>query len=154
MPFDFRACSFGIWKRPYLDEFLGSLDNFEVCVFTASMRVVYLTNEYADQIIDAIDTKRVIKHRLYRNNCTYKDFQYVKELSRLGRDLSDVILVDDDEKVFKTNYENTYLMQAWLPGYKWSEDDDELKKLIPILNQLAGVDDVRPVLRQLPFPNN
>ena len=39
---------------------------FIVCVFTASLK------EYADQVINIIDNKKVIQERYYRNVFSYK----------------------------------------------------------------------------------
>ena len=62
---------------------------YEIVVFTASQRL------YADKVIDMIDPKRRISHRLYRENCIVinKTF-YLKNLQILGRNLKDTIIVD------------------------------------------------------------
>ncbi len=66
------------------------------------------------------------------------DGVYVKDLSRLGRDLKDVIIID--------NAEFSYMFQPnnALPYLSWYEDpsDTELLDLIPILQALGSVRDV------------
>ncbi len=66
------------------------------------------------------------------------DGVYVKDLSRLGRDLKDVIIID--------NAEFSYMFQPnnALPCLSWYEDpsDTELLDLIPILQALGSVRDV------------
>lgn len=37
---------------------------FELVIYTAS------TRPYCDPIVDSLDTEKLIKHRLYRINCT------------------------------------------------------------------------------------
>lgn len=48
-------------KRPFVDEFLREMSlYYEIVIFTAAMQ------EYADEIINQIDTGRRVSHRLYR----------------------------------------------------------------------------------------
>ena len=61
---------------------------FEVIIFTASVP------EYADPLLDLLDKNRVIAHRLYRQHCTCIKAGFAKDLSKLNRDLKDVIIVD------------------------------------------------------------
>lgn len=76
-------------KRPGLDEFLQkSSELYEIVVFTASVEY------YAGPVLDAIDRKRCISHRLYREHCVRVDGEFVKDLSRLGRDISKVVIID------------------------------------------------------------
>lgn len=68
----------------------------EVVVFTAGLP------EYASPILDAIDpTGELISARVYREGTTRTPYyQCVKDLSRLGRDLRRVVLVDDTPLAF------------------------------------------------------
>lgn len=78
-----------VLKRPGVDEFLSKCaELFEVVVFTASLPA------YADPLLDVLDPKGLIKFRLFRDSCSYSDAGYVKDLSRLGRDLKHVVIVD------------------------------------------------------------
>ena len=52
-----------------------------------------------------IDPNRIVKHRLYRQHCIRLDvdetgskFVIVKDLTRVGRNLNDIILVDNGKK--------------------------------------------------------
>jgi len=72
--------------------------HFDIIIFTAS------TQAYADPILDHIDPDRVVKCRLYRESCSLiKNQIFVKDLRVLGRNLSNVLLVD--------NAPYSYLMQ-------------------------------------------
>lgn len=105
-------------------------------IFTAS------TQAYADPIIDHIDPNKVIQHRLYRESCSFIRNQiFVKDLRVLGRDLANIVLVD--------NAPYSYMMQLGnaipiLPYYK-GKDDDQLISLENYLMNLKDVDDVRTV---------
>jgi CTD small phosphatase-like protein 2 len=62
---------------------------YELVIFTASLK------DYADWILDDFDRTRIIKHRLYRTSCRLRRNVYVKDLSKLGRDLSKTIIIDN-----------------------------------------------------------
>ena len=75
--------------RPGLEEFLEEVaEYYEVVVFTASMA------KYADPVLDRIDKRGCISHRLFREHCVMHNGAYVKDLARLGRDLTNVVIVD------------------------------------------------------------
>lgn len=79
-----------VLKRPHVDEFLRRVgDLFECVLFTASLA------KYADPVANLLDKKEVFKARLFRESCAFYRGNYVKDLSRLGRDLSRVIIVDN-----------------------------------------------------------
>ncbi len=62
---------------------------YELVIFTASQK------QYADKIIDKIDPRNRISHRLYRENCIIVNkIFYLKNLKILGRNLKDLIIVD------------------------------------------------------------
>ena len=47
--------------RPFCNKFLTALsEHYEIVIFTAAMQ------DYADWIVNGIDQRRIIKHRLYR----------------------------------------------------------------------------------------
>jgi RNA polymerase II subunit A small phosphatase-like protein len=85
-------------KRPGVDMFLAHLaDKFEVVIFTASLPKVQ-TRQYADPLIDFLDTYSVVSSRLFRDSCVLVNGNFVKDLSRLGRDLSQVVIIDVTSK--------------------------------------------------------
>jgi len=61
---------------------------YEIIIFTASLK------KYAEPLIAKMDEKKVIAHKLYREDCICIDNVFVKDLSRLGRELKNVIIVD------------------------------------------------------------
>ena len=64
---------------------------FVVVIFTASL------GSYASTVIDRLDQKKYGYYKLYREHCRYikQTNFYVKDLGKLGRDLKDVIFVDN-----------------------------------------------------------
>lgn len=78
-----------VLKRPGVDEFLQKCYKaFEVVVFTASL------SNYADPLLDILDPNRQISFRLFRESCSFCNGGYVKDLTKLGRDLKNVVIVD------------------------------------------------------------
>jgi len=76
--------------RPGADQFLKEMFQlYELVIFTAG------TEEYADWALMFLDNVSLIKHRLYRQHALPFNGYYVKDLSRLGRDLSKTLIVDN-----------------------------------------------------------
>lgn len=120
--------------RPGVKEFLRKMSKlFEIVIFTASVE------EYAKMLINLIDTKNICSHKLYREQCTYENFLYIKDLRKLGRDLKDTIIIDNSPNAYSLNKENGIPISTWLDD----ENDRELYDLIQILEFLSYVDDVR-----------
>ncbi|KNE62805.1 dullard-like phosphatase domain-containing protein [Allomyces macrogynus ATCC 38327] len=127
-----------VQKRPGVDAFLRAVgDKFEVVVFTASLA------KYADPVLDLLDPHRnLVKHRLFRESCLHHKGQYVKDLSRLGRDLANVIIIDNSPASYLFHRANA------IPVTSWFNDptDSELLDLVPFLHDLDRVDNVMLVL--------
>ncbi|EMC99249.1 hypothetical protein BAUCODRAFT_65315 [Baudoinia panamericana UAMH 10762] len=126
-------------KRPGADAFLKRVGEiYEVVVFTASV------SKYGDPVLDNLDIHHAVHHRLFRESCFNHQGNYVKDLSMMGRDLRDTIIIDNSP----TSY--IFHPQHALPISSWFSDahDNELLDLIPVLEDLAGpqVSDVSLVL--------
>ncbi|PWA79660.1 Dullard phosphatase domain, eukaryotic [Artemisia annua] len=111
-----------VTKRPFFDEFLQYINqnNFEVLIFTAG------SEEYASPVLDRLDPNGFISHRLYRNSRKLVDGKYVKDLSNLGRDLKNVVIVDDRPRSYKLHPENGIPIKRFIDDLQ----DNELKKLM------------------------
>eukprot|EP01103_Thecamoeba_quadrilineata_P002644 TRINITY_DN12560_c0_g1_i1.p1 TRINITY_DN12560_c0_g1~~TRINITY_DN12560_c0_g1_i1.p1 ORF type:complete len:237 (+),score=49.93 TRINITY_DN12560_c0_g1_i1:15-725(+) len=121
-------------KRPDVDEFLARVaELFEVVIFTASLA------NYANPLIDKLDTNKVVSARLFRTSCTYHRGNFVKDLSKLGRDLTKTIIIDDSPASYIFHPENAIAVQSW----ENEPADQELNNLLPFLELLSKVDDVR-----------
>lgn len=120
--------------RPGAKEFIRKMNKlYEIVIFTASV------SKYATPLINLIDEKGVCAHKLFRENCSLVNTIFIKDLTKLGRDLKDVIIIDNTPTAFSLNKENG------IPITTWFEDDRdrELYNLIPILEFLSSVPDVR-----------
>jgi len=129
-------------KRPHVDEFLSRCGElFEVVVFTASLA------KYADPLLDLLDTQKVIDHRLFRESCTTYGGIFVKDLFRMGRPLTHLIIIDNSPHSYIFNPENA------LPCTSWFDDptDTELLQFLVILTRLADpkVDNVIKELKRV-----
>lgn len=67
---------------------------YELVIFTAALK------DYADCIINAMDTENSVAYRLYRDNTKLKNGVHLKDLSKLGRDLTKTIIIDNIEENF------------------------------------------------------
>ncbi|PWA52325.1 Dullard phosphatase domain, eukaryotic [Artemisia annua] len=116
-------CVTCVWKRPYVDEFLEYLSQkkIEIVVFTAALE------SYASEILDELDPKGLISHRLYRKSCKILDGSYVKDLSDLRRDLKNVVIIDDQPTSYRLQPENAIPIR---PFFDDDLQDHELKKLM------------------------
>uniref|UniRef100_A0A3B3UKJ3 protein-serine/threonine phosphatase n=1 Tax=Poecilia latipinna TaxID=48699 RepID=A0A3B3UKJ3_9TELE len=128
-----------VLKRPHVDEFLQRMgEMFECVLFTASL------SKYADPVSDLLDKGGAFQSRLFREACVYHRGNYVKDLSRLGRDLNRVIIIDNSPASYIFHPDNA------VPVVSWFDDmsDTELLDLIPFFERLSKVDDIYDILRK------
>ena len=134
----------GIIKpRPYLFQFLKEMSKiYELIIFTAA------TKEYADPILDLIDKNKIFfDKRLYRQHTIIKDNFVVKDLSKLGRDLSKIIILDNLPQNYELQKENGIFIR----NFYGDDNDDALKELIPILTNITKNpnNDIREELKKM-----
>ncbi|KAI5293742.1 hypothetical protein KEM52_005275, partial [Ascosphaera acerosa] len=126
-------------KRPGVDQFMKRVGElYEVVVFTASV------SKYGDPLLDQLDIHKVVHHRLFRDSCHNHFGNYVKNLARVGRDLREVIIIDNSPTSYIFHPEHAIPISSWFSDVH----DNELLDLIPVLEDLAdaNVTDVRLVL--------
>ena len=126
--FDIYVC-----VRPGVKQFITTLSKYyELVAFTSASK------NYADQILNVIDPNGFIKFRLYRESCMVFNGTFVKDLSKLGRDLRKVIIVD--------NSPSCYMLQPYnalaIPDWTGNLQDKELSHLCDYLVKIYKVDNV------------
>jgi len=127
-----------VLKRPNVDEFLQRMGELYECVlFTASLA------KYADPVADLLDKWGVFRARLFRESCVFHRGNYVKDLSRLGRDLTRVVIMDNSPASYIFHPDNAVPVSSWFDDMT----DSELVDLLPFLETLSHVDSVYSVLR-------
>ncbi|XP_029385918.1 carboxy-terminal domain RNA polymerase II polypeptide A small phosphatase 1-like [Echeneis naucrates] len=128
-----------VLKRPHVDEFLKRMGElFECILFTASLA------KYADPVSDLLDKWGAFRSRLFRESCVFHKGNYVKDLSRLGRDLNKVIIIDNSPASYVFHPNNAVPVASWFDDMS----DTELLDLIPFFERLSKVDDIYDILKQ------
>ncbi|KAK7964903.1 dullard-like phosphatase [Apiospora saccharicola] len=153
-----------VHKRPHCDEFLRKVSKwFNLVVFTASVQ------EYADPVIDWLESERkFFTGRFYRQHCTFRHGAFIKDLSSVEPDLSKVMILDNSplsymfhqgkQSLAPTDSRLSLLplsVLTWvtpadnaIPIQGWISDptDNDLLHLVPLLEGLQYVSDVRALL--------
>ena len=136
---DGETMNFYVLKRPGVDAFLEALGaKYEVVVFTAGLK------EYASLVLDRIDTRGLISHRLYRDSCKEIDGKFVKDLSEMGRELRRVVIVDDNPNCY------IYQPKNAIPVKPFTDDlgDSELENLIAFFERCDCFEDMRDAVKE------
>jgi len=90
---------------------------------------------HLNKVIDIVDRKRRVKHRLYLHHTIRSFGQFIKDVGRLGRNLNKVVLVEASPvntgagQQDRLSQDNTIPVRAWTGGSK----DTLLAELCPIL---------------------
>ena len=112
------------------DKFIKELSKYcEICIFTAS------TKYYADIVIDGLDYNNLIDFRLYRQHTTINKGINIKDLSKLGRNLEKIIIVDNIEENYQLQPNNGINIS----DFEGDENDNELEYLLEDLLEIVSV---------------
>ena len=128
-----------VFKRPHVDYFLQKVAAwFNLAFFTASM------SDYADPVIEwlTMGVRSSVSKKLFRNSCVNMDGVYLKNLSLIEPDLSQVFIVDNSVAAFELNPDNGILINTWIDDM----NDEALLDSLPFLDALRFVEDVRSIL--------
>lgn len=135
---DGEKSEFYVLKRPFVDEFLAYLSaRFEIVVFTAGIE------EYASLVLDRLDWRKLISHRLYRDSCKAIDGRFVKDLGEIGRDLSKALIVDDNPNSYQLQVENAIPIRPFVDDL----GDEELMRMIELFEGCELVEDLRDFVK-------
>ena len=133
-----------IKKRPGLYNFINELSKyFKIYIFSSSPK------EYISNVITKIDKKKIIAGYFSGDNCLTvpgcEHFKiFIKDLKIFNKDLSDIIIVDDNTISYSLQKENGIPIKSW-----YGESNDiELFKLLPILKKLSFSKDVRTEIKK------
>uniref|UniRef100_A0AAX7T0D2 Mitochondrial import inner membrane translocase subunit TIM50 n=1 Tax=Astatotilapia calliptera TaxID=8154 RepID=A0AAX7T0D2_ASTCA len=107
--------------------------------------LVHSSFKYADPVADLLDQWGVFQARLFRESCVFHRGNYVKDLSRLGRELHNVIIVDNSPASYIFHPENAVPVQSWFDDM----NDTELLDLLPFFEGLSKEEEVYGVLQNL-----
>ena len=135
-----------------MDKFLSVVSRwFDLVIFTAALR------PYANAVVEKLDAGRglfPIGRRFYRRDCVfyggvgrnnggvYGGGCYVKDVSRVTSDLDRVAIIDNSPAAYRDFTANGIPIKTW----KDDPEDTELLQLLPFLDALRFVADVRSIL--------
>ena len=123
-----------VYKRPFLNKFLKEMNKiFNIHVFTASIE------KYAKPLLERLDKHNYIIKKYFRESCVYSEGKFIKDLSTLNINLHDIIIVDNNPISYKFNKKNGIPIKS----FHYDKNDKELLNIMPLLNCLSKVDDVR-----------
>ena len=86
--------------------------------------------QYADPVTDLLDRCGVFRARLFRESCVFHQGCYVKDLSRLGRDLRKTLILDNSPASYIFHPENavsgpdTPTLQGLGESLPWKEEGE------------------------------
>ncbi|KMT15572.1 hypothetical protein BVRB_3g059220 [Beta vulgaris subsp. vulgaris] len=128
------------FKRPGVDSFLEHLAQFyEIVVYSDNLQM------YVDPVLERLDEKHCVAHRLSRAATRYEGGKHYRDLSKLNRDPSKVIYLSGHALENCLQPENCVEIKPWK-----SDDlnDTTLLDFIPFLEFVArsGPPDIRQVL--------
>ena len=133
-----------VMVRPHVEEFLERMSKrYELVIFTASI------SKYANPLLNVIDKTGNIPFRLFREHCTLINTAFIKDLSLLGRELKDIVILDNNPTAYALNHYNGFPIKSWFDDKK----DNELIKISPILEFLSYVPDVRDYIKKIVVHN-
>ena len=137
---DGQVCTIYVLVRPHVAEFLKRMAKiYELVVFTASL------SKYAEPLMLKLDPNNFCAYKLFREHCTFYNNAFVKDLTRLGRSMKDVIILDNSPVAYLFQPENA------MPAVSWYDDknDEELLRVANLLERMVHEDDVRKVIRTI-----
>lgn len=135
-----QLCTIYVLVRPFVSEFMKRMAPiYELVIFTASL------GKYAVPLVEQLDPDNFCAYKLFREHCTFYNNSFVKDLTRLGRPMTDIIILDNSPVAYLFQPENA------MPAVSWYEDrsDEELLRVATLLERMAQEDDVRKVIRTI-----
>mmetsp|Transcript_17990 Transcript_17990/g.32017 ORF Transcript_17990/g.32017 Transcript_17990/m.32017 type:complete len:369 (-) Transcript_17990:85-1191(-) len=135
-----RGRGWKVFKRPGVEDFIRTLaPQVELVMYTDQL------STYAEPILDRIDPNRMIRFRLYRDSTQYHNGRHVRDLSKLNRDLGQIIFITSNPEAYEFQPDNAVQIKPW----KLDDGDTVLLDLLPFIELIVktNVADVRDVMR-------
>lgn len=132
-----------VQKRPHLKQFLEELNKYYEIVLFADSSIHFV----AESIMKLEQSIRFDSHKLGLEYTTGSGRGIVKDLSKLGRPLSDVVFLEWKKNAYKFQPENTIVVPRW----KGETKDTLLLDVLPFLislSQIKGHEDFRTTLKK------
>lgn len=90
-----KLCYVYVLVRPGAIEFIEEMSKYyELVIYTASL------SKYAEPLMKELDKKILCSSHLFREHCTYTNGIFVKDLTLLGREMKDIIIIDNSPNAY------------------------------------------------------
>ena len=135
--------------RPDLITFLKEMKKiYELVLFS------YATYEYIEKILKIIESKeKFFDYILDRRHITYENGSYIKNISLIGRELKNIIIIDDNPQAFKLHNENGIFIKPFYGDCL--NDKNILKNLMNILKDIRkDVDNTGDIRKSIQKKNH
>jgi len=110
------------------EKFIKEMSKYcEICIFTAS------TKYYADTVINGLGNHDLIDYRLYRQHTSMCGGVNIKDLSKLGRNLEKIIIIDNIEENYQLQPNNGINIS----DFEGADNDNELEYLLDDLLEVV-----------------
>ena len=139
--------SSNIFLRNGLINFLNYVNQYyEVISFTNG------NENYSAQIINLIESnEKYFDYCLHKDNASYLNEDYYKDIKKIGRDVKKTIIIDDDNNCLGIEDENTIFIKSFILNDNENENDNDnvLDNLCNILISIAKdePDDIRKSIK-------
>jgi CTD small phosphatase-like protein 2 len=128
--------------RPFADYFLNELGKyFEIVIFTAA------AEDYADIVLKELDKNNSVSYKLYRKHTNQLNGIFLKDLSKLGRDINKVCIIDNNKENFGLQPANG----LHICSFMGDQNDNELNILSKELMQIikSNLNDIVPIIKKI-----
>jgi Dullard-like phosphatase family protein len=126
-----------IYRPDYLTFRQKASEMFEVVIWSAG------NDEYVQKVVSFLDPQmQYIDYVLAQSACAEVDSLRIKVLDRLGRELAQVVALDNSYLAFAYNLDNLIPIES----FYGNKGDNELVKILDVLKGLSFSRDVQPYL--------
>ncbi|MEM8640250.1 MAG: HAD family hydrolase [Cyanobacteria bacterium P01_G01_bin.54] len=143
---DFQLEDYSVYYRPYLNQFLAQVfDGFQVAVWSSA------GTSYVQEVVELIfSNPNALEFIWSAKRCTQRydamdsAFYWIKNLKKVKRrgfNLDRVLMIDDTPQKLEKNYGNLIQVRP----FEGDRSDTELRDLLPFLDSLRTMDNVRKV---------